>query len=1404
MTIAATTFQVTISPETTAFVVGETMTGNGWSADVTTVTGGGVYQMDATTFTGTLATGAVTGDVAGDGTLSTWTVVLTQSNETAVNITGVADLGDYSCRFTTDVAHGYSAGDFALIAGTTDYNFGWLVNNTPSTTEFDVFYPEDTDLTEITGTSDGLEFTSSQTGTVARGDANPTGLAGLPGVTSQVIANRTVYTLDENTTFDITGAFNLDPTDYQINVLRQGNDSFHLNDGTNGFFMLGRRRRAANGVIYYSKGIAISGGWNSSGSSQIDMNAGWFVANGGEVRIGTRFNINGSLNLQRVNKMTHTNTAGGESQYRIGNGSGPKEILGLTLDGQTDANKLFIRTTVDYGVFTFLRASFQTFLNADQDITLENFNIADNIHTEDLLGISSTAANSTTVDAINPNAEPRGAWGGNDFDYFRTSRRVILSPVDSAGTQIPEYSIYATDFDDGNRRVGPRFAVDGTQDDTATTVYSAIDSTAASETFLVKWKVQIFDNGASPTEITSYYYNGSSEIPFKVCGWDYAITTVTPDLIGLGNNRPRTVLLPDFDQSNRSRATVDALATLDTTADVYDSYKSFMLSNFETYNDFLITITNGILQLDDGDMIIDATAVAVRGFTAGTPNTYTIKSSTFTGSVNTTGTVELQNGVELSGGTFTCDVITADDTGTTHTNATITKYIHSGAGSYAVEFDGSSPSEVEVTGGGTLTVTLSNGAPVPTLTETSGTIVLVQSVSVSFPNILDGTRYQLYNVTQDVELSIGVVSGGSGYTDTVDLQSANVTSGDTLAARFAYYDTSGGTVYNDRELEFTITTAGFTSTLAQTTNTIITAIHAQGSAFEGPNVTGFTLDVANVQVDSSVTSIDGQKLATWLAYEIASTNDGIRNYFDAIDSLNTRNFRFKSAIQVDNTGSPAIWTGAAWTRTDGVTIVASSSNIIQFDNGLISVPTVGGERDADITTIVSNTNRVDGLIEDSGGDRFTTKALEQAPSGGGGSADWTTGEKEQIRDALGVTGTKTSATGGQLQDVLTDTGTTLPAQISSLNDISTADVAAELATYDAPTKAELDAGLAALNDFDPTTDQVIVATNNDKSGYTISGTLTTLDALDTAQDAQHTQTQADIAGLNDLSAAEVNAQVDSALLDYDGPTKAELDAAQAAIQSDISGLNDPTAATIADAVLDEALAGHVTAGTLGKAVADIEADTNELQTNQGDWATATGFATPGDQMNLADGAITAAKIAADAITAAKIAAGAITSSEAPALANLDTTVSSRATPAQVAAELSTYDAPTKSELDAAIATLATAASLSSVASDVSSILTDTGTTLPALIAALNDISTADVAAELATYDGPTKAELDAAVATLATAANLATVDTVVDAIKAKTDSLTFTQAGQVDANIQYVNDVEVNGTGANGDEWGPA
>ncbi|MCR9215294.1 MAG: hypothetical protein NXI13_16375 [Proteobacteria bacterium] len=140
--------------------------------------------------------------------------------------------------------------------------------------------------------------------------------------------------------------------------------------------------------------------------------------------------------------------------------------------------------------------------------------------------------------------------------------------------------------------------------------------------------------------------------------------------------------------------------------------------------------------------------------------------------------------------------------------------------------------------------------------------------------------------------------------------------------------------------------------------------------------------------------------------------------------------------------------------------------------------------------------------------------------------------------------------------------------------------------------------------------------------------------------------------------------------------------------------NAPTAATIADAVLDEALSGHTTAGTLGKAVADIEADTNELQTDN----------IPGTLTTI-EGKVDTVDTVADGIKAV------------------------------------TDNLPNSG----ALSSLATASALATVDTNVDSILTDTGTTLPAtlatiladtnelqtddvpgLIAALNNISAADI------------------------------------------------------------------------------
>jgi hypothetical protein len=71
--------------------------------------------------------------------------------------------------------------------------------------------------------------------------------------------------------------------------------------------------------------------------------------------------------------------------------------------------------------------------------------------------------------------------------------------------------------------------------------------------------------------------------------------------------------------------------------------------------------------------------------------------------------------------------------------------------------------------------------------------------------------------------------------------------------------------------------------------------------------------------------------------------------------------------------------------------------------------------------------------------------------------------------------------------------------------------------------------------------------------------------------------------------------------------------------------------------------------------------------------------------------------------------------------------------------------------------------------------------------------------------GKILADTDTGIQSGVNVSNLADTGLVarLDAIKNKTDSLTFSVAGQVDANVKGVNDVDVNGSGTNNDPWGP-
>lgn len=104
--------------------------------------------------------------------------------------------------------------------------------------------------------------------------------------------------------------------------------------------------------------------------------------------------------------------------------------------------------------------------------------------------------------------------------------------------------------------------------------------------------------------------------------------------------------------------------------------------------------------------------------------------------------------------------------------------------------------------------------------------------------------------------------------------------------------------------------------------------------------------------------------------------------------------------------------------------------------------------------------------------------------------------------------------------------------------------------------------------------------------------------------------------------------------------------------------------------------------------------------------------------------------------------------------------------------------------------------LSTIDTVVDAILVDTGTTLDGKLDTIDNFLDTEMAAALAAVDTEVASILADTNELQTDFVNGGRLDLLIDGIKAKTDSLTFTQAGHVDANIQRINDVAVTGDGS--------
>lgn len=319
--------------------------------------------------------------------------------------------------------------------------------------------------------------------------------------------------------------------------------------------------------------------------------------------------------------------------------------------------------------------------------------------------------------------------------------------------------------------------------------------------------------------------------------------------------------------------------------------------------------------------------------------------------------------------------------------------------------------------------------------------------TISLTGLVANSRVQLYDTTNSVELFNGIVTGTTLNFSTEYVADFNLTT------RVAYAtDTDARLFLEENDL---ITVSGIIKNISQEIDSVYVA----------NGIDGFTVPDIVIDDSTMLVEIDSTTLGwpTIYAYTVAwnYSEEGIRDEGVFMEALDQANY-LVNGFQIKNVSMPSVpltltngWGRDAITNTTSAIIDNSGGSI--FSNPDLVIPFSSGSglsptQDATLSKLDTLTENVSGL-------RFTAKALEESPAGGGGgSSDWTSTEKEHIRNRLGIDGTQsaptatpTLATPANVRTNLTTELARIDVAISTRNaiaptNLSAAQVRAELAT----------------------------------------------------------------------------------------------------------------------------------------------------------------------------------------------------------------------------------------------------------------------------------------------------------------------------------------------------------------------
>jgi hypothetical protein len=487
--------------------------------------------------------------------------------------------------------------------------------------------------------------TITQTGT----DTNLSGLTGVTGVTVVDNGSHKTYHLDGKK-LRIDGTLTIDPQVECLLFERQDLDiAGTLNFGVTAVIGGATRYSRAIGLIShdigYARFLVLSGGTLNWNGGAMKLTGGCDFKDGSNVSITNGIIISTSTTSQRL-RMNTANCS----------------VDGLSIDGNArlDVMKKFVSFTgyecsfANFGTFQKVGTSHD---GTDDPFVLTNF---------DAQGIDSANGSFIGSSFAGAKIEFVNMGYGGDFVISHDSwpagavttlyKDVKLKIVDTNVANVAGAKYWARDTDNGSRTtqgVWRDSTLNPSENFSNDRTYTgSVDANGeATERLLTRACYGGTSSGGIYNGGTTIDYRGETTdntdvFTFYVASYGHTLNSTSPSCIGKGVLTQQVVLFDDVFLTESTKSVVDAYTTIDNTQEFYDRAKSYLVDNYAGETSTIVTRSGNEIDLGSYNLVIDATASSAFALNG---STITIKATTFTGDLTTTGTITLSNGASVLG-----------------------------------------------------------------------------------------------------------------------------------------------------------------------------------------------------------------------------------------------------------------------------------------------------------------------------------------------------------------------------------------------------------------------------------------------------------------------------------------------------------------------------------------------------------------------------------------------------------------------------------------------------------------------------------------------------------------------------------------------------------------------------------